>query len=86
MTHDRVKDALNAAVAKAAAAANAPAGQKPKRKQGGDLRKSLAISIMEIPPALIDHVLRTNKFDPTLKPEDILNDETLLDRLHKSTL
>ncbi|KAJ4133188.1 hypothetical protein NW754_015997 [Fusarium falciforme] len=82
LTKDRVRDALQAAVNKAAAAA--ASSKKLKGKPGGDLRKSLAVSITEIPPVLVDHSLHTNKFDTSIKPEEILANEALLDDLVKS--
>ncbi|KAI8722298.1 hypothetical protein NCS52_00373300 [Fusarium sp. LHS14.1] len=82
LTKDRVRDALQAAVNKATAAA--ASSKKLKGKPGGDLRKSLAVSITEIPPVLVDHSLHTNKFDTSIKPDEILANETLLDDLVKS--
>ncbi|KAM0439777.1 hypothetical protein ACHAPT_000872 [Fusarium lateritium] len=82
LTKERVRDALEAAVKKAAAAA--ASSKKLKGKPGGDLRKSLAVSITEIPPVLVDHSLHTNKFDTSIKPEEILANESLLDDLVKS--
>lgn len=82
LTKDRVRDALKVAVDKAAAAAASV--KKIKGKPGGDLRKSLAVSIMELPPALVDHVLQLNNFDTTLKPADVLNSETTLEDLVKA--
>ena len=66
------------------AATAAASGSKIKRKPGADLRKSLAASIMELPPVLVDHVLQANNFDTTTKLEDILSSETLMDDLFKS--
>ncbi|KAJ3523083.1 hypothetical protein NM208_g12587 [Fusarium decemcellulare] len=82
LTKERVRGALQAAVDKAAAAASSL--KKQKGKPGGDLRKSLAVSITELPPVLVDHSLHTNQFDTTIKPEDILAKEDLLDELVKS--
>ncbi|KAM5346556.1 hypothetical protein ACJ41O_009561 [Fusarium nematophilum] len=82
LTKERVRDALKAAVEKAAAAATST--KKLKGKPGGDLRKSLAVSITELPPVLVDHALQTNNFDTTVKPEEILANEALLDDLIKS--
>lgn len=81
MSKDRVRDALKSAVLKAAAAASAASAKKPKGKPGGDLRKSLAVSITELPPVLVDHILQANNFDTTVKPAAVLEDEKLLDEL-----
>jgi predicted ribosome quality control (RQC) complex YloA/Tae2 family protein len=76
-----VQNALKTAVEKAAAAI--PSSKKHKVKPGGDLRKSLAVSITELPPVLVDHWLHSNNFDTTVKPDEILTNEALLDDLVK---
>ncbi|POR33294.1 Ribosome quality control complex subunit 2 [Tolypocladium paradoxum] len=81
LSKDRVRDALKSAVAKAAAAASAASAKRPRGKPGGDLRKSLAVSITELPPVLVDHTLQANDFDTTVKPAAVLEDEKLLDEL-----
>jgi predicted ribosome quality control (RQC) complex YloA/Tae2 family protein len=82
LTKERVQNALKAAVEKAAA--DATSSKKQKGKPGGDLRKSLAVSITELPPVLVDHWLHTNNFDTTVKPDEVLANESLLDELVKS--
>lgn len=79
LSKERVADALKAAVERAAAAT--ATGKKLKGKPGGDLRKSLAVSITELPPVLVEHVLDVNKFDAAVKPQDLLANETQLDEL-----
>jgi predicted ribosome quality control (RQC) complex YloA/Tae2 family protein len=81
LTKERVQNALKTAVEKAAAAT--PSSKKHKVKPGGDLRKSLAVSITELPPVLVDHWLHSNNFDTTVKPDEILINEALLDDLVK---
>lgn len=76
-----MRGALQAAVDKAKATA---ASKKIKGKPGGDLRKSLAVSIAELPPVLIDHALQGNDFDTKVKPEEVLANESLLDDLIKA--
>ncbi|SPJ84315.1 related to RNA-binding protein homologous to eukaryotic snRNP [Fusarium torulosum] len=81
LTKERVQNALKTAVEKAAAAT--PSSKKHKVKPGGDLRKGLAVSITELPPVLVDHWLHSNNFDTTVKPDEILANEALLDDLVK---
>ncbi|KAI6775366.1 hypothetical protein HG530_002124 [Fusarium avenaceum] len=81
LTKERVQNALKTAVEKAAAVT--PSSKKHKVKPGGDLRKSLAVSITELPPVLVDHWLHSNNFDTTVKPDEILTNEALLDDLVK---
>ncbi|OAQ67022.1 hypothetical protein VFPPC_08488 [Pochonia chlamydosporia 170] len=78
LTKERVCDALKAAVEKAAATT---AAKKLKGKPGGDLRKCLAVSITELPPVLVDHILQSNNFDTAVKPAEILENTSLLDEL-----
>lgn len=75
---DRVRAALTAAVEKASA--KAPAS-KTNSKQGDVLRKCLAVSITELPPIMVDHILQANNFDTSLKLETILQDDALLSDL-----
>ncbi|KAI5464562.1 hypothetical protein BGZ63DRAFT_401495 [Mariannaea sp. PMI_226] len=82
LTKERVRDALQAAVNRAAS--TAVNSKKLKGKPGGDLRKALAVSITELPPILVDHALQKNQFDTAHKPEDVLASEALLDDLVKS--
>lgn len=79
MTKDRVRDALKMSVEKSAAAA--AAGKKSKTKPGDELRRSLATTITEIPPILVDHSFKNTGFDSKKKPAEILEDEALLDAL-----
>lgn len=79
LTKERVRDALQTAVDKAALLAASE--KKAKGKPGGDLRKSLAIKITELPPVLVDHILAINEFDTTVKPAEVLENDALLDKL-----
>ena len=58
-------------------------GKKKKRKvkEADALRRGLAVSIQEYPPVLIDHAMTVRKFDPTMKPEDVVSSEDMLDAL-----
>lgn len=80
LTKERIKDALKAAVEKASSTS---AANKIKRKPGADLRKSLAVSITELPPVLVDHILESNNFDTTVKPAELLEHAPLIDELVK---
>ncbi|KFA48617.1 hypothetical protein S40293_04545 [Stachybotrys chartarum IBT 40293] len=81
LTKERVREALSAAIQRAATVSDT---RKMKTKPGGDLRKILAVSITEVPPVLVDHVLQENNFDTSAKPSDILESEQLLDSLVES--
>ncbi|KAF6825305.1 DUF814 domain-containing protein [Colletotrichum plurivorum] len=79
LTKERVRDALKTSVEKSAAAA--AAGKKSKAKAGDELRRSLATTITELPPILVDHSFQMTKFDGNKKPAEILEDDSLLDAL-----
>lgn len=81
LTKERIKDALSKAVERAKLETST--SKKIKGKPGGDLRKSLAVTITEVPPALVDHSLQLNNFDPTTPLPEILESDKLLDDLLK---
>lgn len=78
LTKERVKEALETAIGKAAS------GQVKKPKPGAALRKGLATTITEVPPVLADHVLQENGFDTTASLEDILASDEKVDLLFKA--
>jgi predicted ribosome quality control (RQC) complex YloA/Tae2 family protein len=57
-------------------------GKKAKKASKDALRKALAVSITECPPLLVDHAMHVANFDASLKPEQVLANEELLDKLH----
>ncbi|KAJ4858520.1 hypothetical protein T069G_06787 [Trichoderma breve] len=85
LTKERIRDALKTAAEKAEANTVAAtfSGKKAKGKSGGDLRKALAVSITELPPALVENILQANNFDVSAKPADVVDNESLLDELVK---
>ncbi|KAL7913521.1 hypothetical protein GGI35DRAFT_212820 [Trichoderma velutinum] len=85
LTKERIRDALKTAADKAEASTVAAtfSGKKAKGKSGGDLRKALAVSITELPPALVENILQANNFDVSAKPADVVDNEPLLDELVK---
>ncbi|KAI9720653.1 MAG: hypothetical protein M1812_002833 [Candelaria pacifica] len=80
LTRDRVKGALQKA-ADRQQDANSAFTKKSKKTTGDALRKALATSITEYPPMLVEHSLRATKFDSSLKPDQVLQDESQLDNL-----
>lgn len=79
LTKERVRKALQKAVDRQQEAA--PSGKKAKKASKDALRKALAVSITECSPLLVDHALHAANFDSTLKPEQVVGDEALLDNL-----
>lgn len=82
LTQARLQDALQRAVEKEDA--GEVSSKKGKKNAKDALRKSLAVSITEFPPMLVDHAMRITKFDSSLKPAEILQDDALLDHLMRS--
>jgi predicted ribosome quality control (RQC) complex YloA/Tae2 family protein len=79
LTTERVREALQKAVNRQKEAA--PSGKKTKKQSKDALRKALAVSITECPPLLVDHAMHLAQFDSGLKPEQVLEDESLLSSL-----
>ena len=82
LTRERLHDALQKSVDKGDD--GLVAGKKSKKKAADALRKALAVSITEYPPMLVDHAMRVTNFDASLKPADVLGNESLLDQLIQS--
>ncbi|KAF1931803.1 uncharacterized protein M421DRAFT_417552 [Didymella exigua CBS 183.55] len=80
LTKDRIRQGLQKAVDRQQAQPEAT-GKKLKKAGKDALRKALATSITELPPLLVDHALHVAKYDSTLKPEQVLADDGLLDQL-----
>ena len=80
LTKERIRQGLQKAVDRQQ---EQPAANTKKAKKTGKdaLRKALATSITELPPLLVDHALHVASYDSTLKPEQVLADEGLLEQL-----
>ncbi|OCL12635.1 hypothetical protein AOQ84DRAFT_333943 [Glonium stellatum] len=79
LTKERVQEGLRKAIQKQQDLEST--GKKAKKQSKDLLRKALAVSITEFPPLLIDHALTTANFDASIKPEQVLEDGSLLDKL-----
>ncbi|KAJ8105294.1 hypothetical protein OPT61_g10267 [Boeremia exigua] len=79
LTKERIRQGLQKAVDRQQA--QPETGKKAKKAGKDALRKALATSITELPPLLVDHALHVAQYDSTLKPEQVLADEGLLDQL-----
>ena len=85
LTKERIKEGLQKAVERQQAADDVEevVGAKKKRKKSAKdaLRRSLAVCINEYPPILVDHAMKVQQFDSTVKPEEVLSSEDMLDKL-----
>ncbi|KAL9611975.1 MAG: hypothetical protein Q9167_003415 [Letrouitia subvulpina] len=80
LTKERVRGALERRLA--SSDGSLPQKEKQKKKKSeGSLRKALASSLSDFPPALIDHALHVLDFGSGITVEDVLKDESLMDRL-----
>ncbi|KAF2711713.1 hypothetical protein K504DRAFT_453512 [Pleomassaria siparia CBS 279.74] len=79
LTKERIREGLQKAIDRQQEPATA--GKKTKKQTKDALRKALAVSITECSPLLVDHALHVAKFDSTLKPEQVLADDALLEKL-----
>lgn len=82
LTKERIREGLQKAVAKQKD--DDQKGKKSKGKAKDALRKALATTITEFPPMLVDHAFQETGFDATRKPEDVLQDDAVLDDLLSS--
>ncbi|KAL5115256.1 hypothetical protein ACEQ8H_006848 [Pleosporales sp. CAS-2024a] len=80
LTKERIRKGLQKAVDRQQPQP-AVSGKKAKKAGKDALRKALAVSITECPPLLVDHALHMANYDSTLKPEEVLADDALLDQL-----
>lgn len=80
LTRERVREGLRHSLEKTAEEATIPT-KKGKRKSGDALRKALAVTLTEFPPMLIDHALSVTGFDSSTPVDDVVKDDTILDRL-----
>ncbi|PGH06818.1 hypothetical protein AJ80_08091 [Polytolypa hystricis UAMH7299] len=60
-----------------------PTGEtkRAKRKQAEVLRRALSYTFPEYPPALLDHAFHVAGFDSALKPDEVLADPQLVEKL-----
>ncbi|OCK78154.1 hypothetical protein K432DRAFT_427460 [Lepidopterella palustris CBS 459.81] len=79
LTKERIKEGLRKAIERQQD--TEATGKKAKKPSRDALRKALAVSMTEYPPLLIDHAMNLVKFDGSLKPDQVFEDESLLDKL-----
>lgn len=80
LTRQRLVDALQKAVDKGEN--DLPAQKKKSRKNQEDtVRKALSVSLSEFPPMLIDHAMRLNNFSADIRPQNVLESDSVLEEL-----
>ncbi|KAF2877923.1 hypothetical protein BDV95DRAFT_480316 [Massariosphaeria phaeospora] len=80
LTTERIREGLQKALERQKEQLAVP-GKKSKKQTKDVLRKALAITITECPPLLVDHALHAANFDSSLKPEQVLESDELLNKL-----
>ncbi|KAK2791293.1 hypothetical protein FQN52_004970 [Onygenales sp. PD_12] len=81
---ERLKEALKKAAVEAAEGTGegAPTNNKrAKKKQAEALRRAISFGFPEYPPLLLEHAFHVTGFDTSLKPEQVLADEGLIEKL-----
>ncbi|KAJ9199612.1 hypothetical protein DTO164E3_4497 [Paecilomyces variotii] len=78
LSKDRVKETLQKAIASGAAQ---EAAKKSKKKSADLLRKALSLGFPEYPPLLLDHAFVVRGFDSTILPDQVLQDDGILEKL-----
>ncbi|KAF2102058.1 hypothetical protein NA57DRAFT_64665 [Rhizodiscina lignyota] len=83
LTRESVVERLKAAVAKQSEATQDDGAKKAKfKKKGKDaLRKTLAVSLTEYPPMLLDHGLSVVGFDKETSPEEVIEKDSVMEKL-----
>ncbi|ORY04279.1 fibronectin-binding protein A N-terminus-domain-containing protein [Clohesyomyces aquaticus] len=79
LTKERVREALQKAIDRQQEPVSSD--KKAKKKSKDALRKALAVSISECPPLLVDHAMHVAEFDSALKPQEVLDNDSLLESL-----
>ncbi|KAF7587552.1 hypothetical protein BBP40_007063 [Aspergillus hancockii] len=80
ITLERIKKTLEKAKALFAHQDGAP--KKSKKKNTDVLRKALSQGFPEYPPLLLDHAFATREVDPTTPLDQVLQDESLLQKVN----
>lgn len=81
LSEERIRAALIEQV-RTASALPGKAAKKPKKKrEGEDVRKALTSGFPEYPNHLIEHAFNKTGFDPTSRPEQILEDSAAISKL-----
>ncbi|PGH36529.1 tRNA threonylcarbamoyladenosine biosynthesis protein [[Emmonsia] crescens] len=79
---ERLKDTLQKAKDAAGAPAEAAGNNKrAKKKQAEALRRAVSLGFPEYPPLLLEHAFHVTGFDTSLKPEQVLEDNKLMEKL-----
>ena len=82
LTAESVKERLSAAVAKQKEDAQNESKKAKFKTKGKDLlRKSLAVSLTQYPPMLLDHGMSVVGFDKETSPEAVLEKDAVADKL-----
>lgn len=83
LTKERVTQRLKAAVEKQKEVAQDEGAKKAKFKKTGKdaLRKTLAVSLVEYPPMLLDHGLSIVGFDKETTPDEVLEKDSVMEKL-----
>ncbi|TQS35638.1 hypothetical protein Golomagni_03937 [Golovinomyces magnicellulatus] len=82
ITVQRLQDALQSGIDKISKSRDKQLNGKKKKNYS--LVKTLAVSITEFPPVLVEHAMCVTGFDSTISPQEIVHDNSLLNNLMSS--
>ncbi|EEH11431.1 DUF814 domain-containing protein [Histoplasma capsulatum G186AR] len=78
---ERLRDALEKAKDLTGPAEAAGKNKRAKKKQAEALRRAVSLGFPEYPPLLLEHAFHITGFDTSLKPEQLLEDPKLAEKL-----
>ncbi|QSS61401.1 DUF814 domain-containing protein [Histoplasma capsulatum] len=78
---ERLRDALKKAKGVTGPAEAAGKNKRAKKKQAEALRRAVSLGFPEYPPLLLEHAFHITGFDTSLKPEQLLEDPKLAEKL-----
>ncbi|KAL2374924.1 hypothetical protein RJZ57_000586 [Blastomyces gilchristii] len=78
---ERLRETLEQAKDVAGSGEGAGNTKRAKKKQAEALRRAVSLGFPEYPPLLLEHVFHITGVDPSLKPEQVLGDNELVEKL-----
>ncbi|OJD20069.1 hypothetical protein ACJ73_08598, partial [Blastomyces percursus] len=81
LSTERLREALEQAKDVAGSGEGAGNTKRAKKKQAEALRRTVSLGFPEYPPLLLEHSFHITGFDTSLKPEKVLGDNELVEKL-----
>ncbi|KAL1955348.1 hypothetical protein VTO42DRAFT_8630 [Malbranchea cinnamomea] len=81
LSQERIKETLDRAKERGVEQPEVATSKRAQRKQAEALRRALSQGFPEYPPALLEHALHAVGYDTSLRPEQVLENSTLIEKL-----